>query len=95
MEELNLIYLFDMHKVELTKDKMQCIDTATTVWLGGPIPEQFALEIIDQTLLESKEFARSYINQVEMITKGIILHTGKQEWGGGAIHVIVPEGEKS
>ena len=70
-----------MHKVEFTKDKIQCIDTATTVWLGGPIPEQFALEIIDQTLLESKEFARVYINQVTRM--------------GGSIHVIVPEGKKA
>ena len=38
LENPNLIYLFDIHEAELKK-KIQCIDTTTAVWLGGPIPE--------------------------------------------------------
>ena len=64
------------------------------VWLGGPIPEQSTLDAIERTLLESDDFQRYDIDQVKLLTKRIIIKTGKQrceEKKAHAIHVIVPE----
>ena len=72
-----------MHEAELIKDKIKYTDTATAVWLEGPIPEQTILEAIEQILLELKDFERWDINQVELITRHIILHLRKQTKGGG------------
>ena len=97
LEDHNLIYLLDMHEIDLIKNKIQYTNTATVVWLGGPIPEQATLEAIEQTLLESKEFEKYDINQVELITKNIILHPEEQARGGKVknVHAIVPDDRKS
>ena len=66
--------------------------------MGGPIPEQATLEAIEHTFLESNEFQRYDIDQVELLTKSIILKPGKQqreEKKVHAIHVIVPEDKKT
>ena len=73
---------------------MRSTDTAIVVWLGGPIPEHATLEAIEHTLLESKEFQRYKIDQVDLLNKRIILKLGKQIRGDkivSAIHVVVPE----
>ena len=67
----------DNYEADLTKDKMQSTETAIAVWLEGPILEQATLEAIEQTLLESNEFQRYDIDQVELLTKRIILKPGK------------------
>ena len=91
MEEPNLVYLLDMYEAELIKDKIKCINTATSVWLGAFIPEQATLKAIEQTLLESKKFKSCDMSQIELITKNIILHPGNQAGKGvHAVHVITP-----
>ena len=39
----NLSYILDNNEVDLTRDKIQSIDTTIAVWLGEPIPEQATL----------------------------------------------------
>ena len=98
LEDSNLIYILDNYEVELTKNKIQSTETAIVVWLGGLIPEQATLEAIEQTLLESKEFQRYNIDQVELLTKRIILKHGKQRSEDKkvhVIHVVVPEDKKT
>ena len=56
LEDPTVNYTLDQTEVELNKDKMQCTDVATVVWLGDPIPEQGTLDAIEQLLLESTEF---------------------------------------
>ena len=73
-----------MHEAELIKDKIKCINTATSVWLGAFIPEQATLKAIEQTLLESKKFKSCDMSQIELITKNIILHPGNQ--AGKGVH---------
>ena len=36
LEDPNVIYTLDQTEAELSKDKIQCTDVATVVWLGGP-----------------------------------------------------------
>ena len=79
LEDPNLIYILDNYEAELTKDKIQSTETAIAVWLGGPIPEQTTLEAIEQTLLESKEFQRYDIDQVELLIKRIILKPANKD----------------
>ena len=70
---------------------MQSTDTAIVVWLGGSIPEQATLEVIE---LECIEFQRYKIDQEELLNKRIILKLGKQirrDKIVSAIHVVVPE----
>ena len=86
--------MFDNYEANLARDKMQSTDTAIVVWLGGSIPEQATLEVIEHTLLESKEFQRYKIDQEELLNKRIILKLGKQirrDKIVSAIHVVVPE----
>ena len=88
----------DNYEAELAKDKIQSTKTMIAVWLGGSIPEQATLDAIEQTLLESYEFQRYDINQVELLTKRIILKPGKQqreEKKVHDIHVVVPEDKKA
>ena len=77
LKDPNPIYILDNYEADLTKDKMQSTETAIAVWLEGPILEQATLEAIEQTLLESNEFQRYDIDQVELLTKRIILKPGK------------------
>ena len=74
--------MLDNYEAELTKENIQSTETAIAVWLGGPISEQTTLEAIEQILLESDEFQRYNINQVELLTKRIILKPGKQRREG-------------
>ena len=62
---------------DLLQDKIQCTDTVIVVWIGETIPVQETLEAIKQTLIESKEFQRYDIDQVELLNKIIILKPGK------------------
>ena len=98
LEDSNLIYILDNYEAELTKDKIQSTETAIAVWLGGPISEQATLHAIEKTLLESDNFQRYDIDQVELSTKLIILKRGKQQREEGklhAIHVVVPEDKRA
>ena len=36
------------------------------MWIGGTIPEQVTLKIVEQTLFESREFKRYDIDQVKL-----------------------------
>ena len=68
------------------------------VWLGGPIPKQTTLDATEHTLLESNDCQRYDIDQVKLLTKRILIKTGKQrceEKKAHAIHVIVPEDKKN
>ena len=69
------------------------------MWLGGgAIPEQETLEAIGQILLDSKEFKRLEVDQVQLLIKRIILKRGKQPKGDtklSVIHVVVLEDKKS
>ena len=83
LEDPNLIYILDNYEAELTKDKKSI-----------SIPEQATFEAIEQTLLESDDFQRYDIDQVELLTKRIILKPDKQrreEKKVHIIHVVVPE----
>ena len=60
------------YEAELTKDKIKSTETAIAVWLGGLVPEQATLDAIEESLLESDEFQRYDIDQVELLTKRII-----------------------
>ena len=98
LEDPNLVYILDNYDAALTKDKIQSTETAIAVWLGGPIPAQATLEAIEQTLLESTEFKRYDIDQVELLIKRIILKPGKQRREDKkvhAIHVVIPEDKKA
>ena len=88
LEDPKIIYILDNYETELTKYKIQSTETAITVWLEGPILEQTTLEAIEQTLLESKEFQRYDIDQVELLTKRIILKPGKQRREDKKVHAI-------
>ena len=64
------------------------------MWFGRSIPEQLTLEAIEQILLDSTEFQRIDIDQVQLIMKRIILNPGTQIKGDkkvSTIHVVVPE----
>ena len=81
LEDPNVIHILDEEESELTKDKIQSIDVATAVWLGGPIPEQSTLDAIEQLLPDSPVFKEYKIDQLELVDKKIILHLGKQPRG--------------
>jgi len=98
LEYLNLIYILDNYEAELTKDKIQSTETAIAVWLGEPVLKQATLNAIEHALLESNEFQRYDIDQVELLTKQIILKPGKQrreEKTIHAIHDVVSEDKKA
>ena len=97
LEDPNHIYILDNYEAKLTKEKIQSTETAITVWLGGQISEHATLEAIEETLLESDEFQRYDIDQVELLTKWIILKPGKQRYEEKKVHaiyVVVPEDKK-
>ena len=98
LKDPNVIHTLDESEVELTKDKIQCTDVATSLWLGGPIPEQGTLDAIEQLLLESTAFKAHNIDQLELVNNKIILHPGRQQRGEkkvNAIHVLGPEEKKA
>ena len=71
------------------------METAIAVWLGGPILEQATLEAIEQTLLESNEFQRYDNDQVELLTKRIILKLGKQRREEKKVHAFMLLSQKT
>ena len=98
LEDSNLGYSVEKFDADLTRDRIQSIDTVIAVWLRGPIPEQTTLEVIEQILVDSKEFKRLEVDQVQLFNKRIILKLGKQPKGDkkvSAIHVVVPEDKKA
>ena len=98
LEDPNVIYTLDETEAELSKEKIQFIDVAKAVWLGGPISEQGILDTIAQILLESTEFKANDIDQIELVNKKIILHPGRQLSGDKKVnvtHVIVTEEKKT
>ena len=46
LEYPNLSYILDSYEADLTKDKIQSIDTITPVWFGRPILEHATFEAI-------------------------------------------------
>ena len=65
--------------------------------MGGPIPEQVTLDAIEQIRLDSTEFKRLEVNQVQLLVRCIILKPSKQIKGDkkvSANHVVVPEDKK-
>ena len=81
----------------MLKDKIQCTDTANAVWIEGPIPVQSTLEVIEHTLIESKEFQRYNIDLMELLNKEIIFKPRKQTRGDkkSTIHVVILEDKTS
>ena len=68
------------------------------VWGGGVIPEQSTLEAIEHILLDSIEFQRLDIDQVQLIIKSISLKPEQQIKGDKkvcTIHVVVSEDKKT
>ena len=97
LEDSNLGYSLEKFDADLTCDKIKSTDTAIAVWLGGPIPEHSTLGAIEQLLLDSTDFKRLKVDQVQLLVKRIILKPGKQTKGDtkvSAIHVVVPEDKK-
>ena len=93
LKDPNLGYSLDKFDADFTRDKIKSI----AVWLGGPIPEQATLEVIEQIILDSKEFKRLEMDQVQLLIKCIILKPGKQPKGDkkvSAINVVVAEDKK-
>ena len=76
LEDPNLSYILDNYEADLTCDKIQSTETAIAVWLGG-IPEQATLEERKQISLDSTEFQRLDIDQVQLMMKRIVLKPGK------------------
>ena len=98
LKDPNVNHTLDESEAELTKDKIQCTNVATAVWLGVPIPEQGTLDAIEQLLLESTAFKAHNIDQLELVNNKIILHPGRQQRGEkkvNAIHVLGPEEKKA
>lgn len=98
LKDPNGNHTLDESEAELTKDKIQCTNVATAVWLGVPILEQGTLDAIEQLLLESTAFKAHNIDQLELVNNKIILHPGRQQRGEkkvNAIHVLGPEENKA
>ena len=51
-------------EIESSKDKIQCTDVATVVWLGGSIPEQGTMDAIEQLFLELIVFTSNQLDQL-------------------------------
>ena len=68
--------MLDNYEADLTCDKIQSTETAIAMWLAS-IPEQSILEAIKDILLDSTEFQRLDIDQVQLIIKRTILKPGK------------------
>ena len=97
MALISVITWTDNFDTELTRDKIQSTDTAIVVLLGGTIPEQATLEVLEHIILDSTEFKRLDVDHVQLLTKRIILKPGKQpkvDKKVSAIHVVVPEDKK-
>jgi len=98
LEDPNISYSLEKFDADSTRDKIQSTDTKIAAWMGVPIPEQTTLEAIEQILLDSKEFKRLEVNQVQLLIKSIILKPGKQPKGDkkvSAIHIVVSENKKA
>ena len=78
LEDPNLSYSLEKFDADLIRDKIQSTDTVIIEWLRGHIPEQATLEVIKQIILESKEFKRLEVNQVQLLIQRIILKPGKK-----------------
>jgi hypothetical protein len=50
----------------LVKDKLQSSETVSTVWFGGPIPEDETRELIEDIILESDIFQQHNITNFEL-----------------------------
>ena len=77
MEDPNLSYILDNYEADVARNKIQSTETALAVWLGGLIPDQSILETIEHILLDSTQFKRLDIDQVQLTMKRIILMLGK------------------
>ena len=73
---LTLVVFWTTTKRKQSETK-KIIDTVIVVWIVEFIPKQAILEAIEQIIMDSVEFERVDIDQVELLTKRLIFKPKK------------------